>query len=225
MDWSKVKKYKWQLFVAASILKKLVVAIILLVYSKDLFSQVGRAPIFTPLKSWSVNSEGQHVVVQWELLHSDTLGAYAIYRSQDSETFQLMENVKGSTASKGIYAYTDEHPYLGYSFYKLEQADATGTVVFSDVLAISVTSVPTTDFSIRPENEPGFYTLEITSQEANLNLAILDIMGQMVYADNIVNPTGKSQVTLSLADQLAPGVYYVKLDSGKDTFIRQLEIQ
>ena len=100
-----------------------------------------------------------------------------------------------------------------------------GVFKIYDMVSVTMTSNVSTSFDIYPNPNKGTFTLNLETPFETTTVMVLNNMGQMAYFNELLNTTGKTTSELNLTGVLAPGVYFVKVDSGTDTFIKQMVIE
>lgn len=188
-------------------------------------SSAGSLPI--TLLSFSASPDKNIVKLNWVTAQEINNDYFTVERSQDAENFEEVVRVKGAGNSTMTLNYdtVDANPYLGTSYYRLKQTDFDGNFTYSPVIPVTLTSFVETDFNIYPNPNKGSFNVDINSTEGNIKLMILNSVGQLVHVDDIQNPSGKSVLRLDLGSELAAGIYFVKIDAGQSTFIKQMVIQ
>lgn len=189
--------------------------------------QSGGGSLPIDLVSFGAKPEGERVRIDWTVSMEINNDFFTIERSLDGKAWENVAVVKGAGnhSIETDYLAYDDHPEIGISYYRLKQTDFDGVFKIYDMVSVSMTSTVSTSFDIFPNPNKGSFTVRLETPFENSSLMVLNGMGQMVYFNELLNTTGKTSSVLDLADILAPGVYFVKVDSGRDTFIKQLIIE
>ena len=158
---------------------------------------------------------------------SETNNAYFILeRSFDGEDFVKVAQIQGfgagTTTETREYNYTDTESCDGVVYYRLQQVDIDGANSYSDIVALnclkskeSLTVYPNPARSVISYS---FYE----EQEGVINVQILDVYGKLVNWERNSTQRGPNNLQ-SNVENLAPGVYYLKLDRmDKSGTVRQV---
>lgn len=179
------------------------------------------------LTNFGANAKDQKVYLDWATAVEINNELFTVERSQDAVNFVEVTSVPGAGNSSVVNTYSaiDYDPFLGTSFYRLKQTDFNGDFKFSDMLSVTVMSAIKTDLNIYPNPNQGSFRVEITTPLEEVELQIMNNFGQLVHVEHIIDVTGKAVVDLNLSGELPSGIYFVKLDLGADTFIKQMMIE
>ncbi len=179
------------------------------------------------LLSFGAQPDGTRVRLDWTVSMEINNDYFTIERSQDGVEFEPVAVVEGggNHSLQKDYRTFDPQPHLGLSYYRLKQTDFDGASKTYDMVSVTMTSEAGTKFDIYPNPNKGSFTLQLDTPFDQITVSILNNMGQMVYLNELMGTTGKTKTQLSLGDILATGMYFVKVDSGRDTFIKQMVIE
>lgn len=189
--------------------------------------QNGSGSLPIDLVSFGANPDGDRVRIDWTVSMEINNDFFTIERSLDGREWETVTIVDGAGnhSIETDYMTYDEHPEMGLSYYRLKQTDFDGVFKIYDMVSVTMTSNVTTSFDIYPNPNKGTFTLQLETPFEKTTVMVLNGMGQMTYFNELLNTTGKTTSELDLTGVLAPGVYFVKVDSGTDTFIKQMIIE
>ena len=155
---------------------------------------------------------GQTILCQWATsLESNSL-YFAIERSPDASRWMEIGSVNstGNNSSTSHYAYIDQTPLPGTSYYRLRQVDQEGAFVYSPIKAIHRQQ---TDITINIYPNPVENRLYIVSSQPFSKISIFTQLGQKIYTTAYA-----PQIN---TDMLNPGVYFLQLEGReKSVFYR-----
>lgn len=179
------------------------------------------------LTTLSVTAKDQKVYIDWATAVEINNKEFTVERSEDATNFEPVTTVPGAGNSSVLNEYSaiDNDPLLGTSFYRLKQIDYDSKFKYSDILPVTVMSAIKTEFSIYPNPNKGSFKVEVTTPLEEVELQIMNSFGQLVHVEQIVDVTGKAIVDLNMGNLLPAGIYFVKMNVGKDTFIKQMMIE
>ncbi len=185
----------------------------------------GSLPI--DLVSFDAKPEGEQVRADWIVSMEINNDYFTIERSLDGLEFEPVATVKGAgshSTEKKYFTY-DEHPEMGLTYYRLRQTDFDGKSKAYDMVSVTMTSSAVTSFDIYPNPNKGVFTIQLETEFDEVNVMVFNNVGQMVFFSELLGTTGKTKTQLDLGDKLATGIYFVKIGSGKDTYIKQMVIE
>ncbi len=153
------------------------------------------------------------VALAWETLTEENFDYFEVQRSVNGAAFETIGAVKGNgfTSEPQQYAFTDPSPRIGFNYYRLNAVDYDGTSELFQVISVEVKP----DFSsvrIYPNpNNGDSFTLAIPEnlQGGIFNLAVTDVNGNVLLEQQVAEST----VQASFQSKLAPGIYFVSLET------------
>lgn len=189
----------------------------------------GSLPI--DLVSFDAEVDATRVRLDWVVSMEINNDYFTIERSLDGLEFEPIATVKGagSHSTEKQYQAFDETPEMGLSYYRLRQTDFDGMYKVYDMVSVMMTSASantaTTSFDIVPNPNKGSFTLRLDTPFDQTKVMVMSYVGQIVFVSDMVNTSGKTQTPLDLGSNVAAGIYIVKVDTGKDTYIRQMVVE
>lgn len=179
------------------------------------------------LLDFTATVEGSRVRLDWTVSMEINNDYFTIERSLDGVEFTPVGTVKGggNHSIEKKYQTYDENPELGLSYYRLKQTDFDGKWKTFDMVSVMMTSVASTSFDVFPNPNKGTFTINLDTPFDQTNVMIMNNMGQMVYYSELLNTSGKTKTQLNLGEVLATGIYFIRVDSGKDTYIKQMIVE
>lgn len=158
--------------------------------------------------------DGAIVQTAWATSSESNNAFFTVERSADARTFQPIGKVDGAGNSHTTlhYAFTDQKPLYGISYYRLKQTDFDGLFTFSDIRAVSFSESTgfSLDLTYRNEND---LNLVYTAISPYILVEIFDVLGKRVFTEVAENYNGRSVLTPTLGR----GAYVVRITSGAQT--------
>ena len=119
---------------------------------------------------------------------------------------------------------------LGIHYYVCQPHASLGMKGIIEVLAPSIVAPPTlaeTSFKLYPNPTSDFITLYYTlDRQSTVNVKLISITGAaIVTLLNEKQSAGVKQTTLSLNGKMAPGIYFLELNTTEGSLIRKLVIE
>lgn len=179
------------------------------------------------LIAFAAAPEGGTVRLDWSTAVEINNEYFTVERSDDGVNFTEVTRVEGAGNSsiQNDYMAYDKEPLKGTSYYRLKQTDYDGNFEYSDMLPVTITTFIKSDFKIVPNPNTGTFTLDITSPFEEAQIQVLNNFGQLVHMEELIGIMGNTKRELDLRDELAAGIYFVKIDMGSSTFIKQMVIE
>src|SRR5690606_30328651 len=114
---------------------------------------------------------------------------------------------------KHQYFFTDENPLEGYNYYRLKQLDFDAKYTYSDIKVINNKSQ--SSFNIYPNPASDDIQIKHAIAQEYATIAIYSLKGEKVKEVNLVKNSINSTCSI---DNLSPGIYFIQLNNGKDSF-------
>ena len=176
------------------------------------------APLPVAFLSFNAKLKNTVVELSWQTANENNNDYFAIERSGETIDWKAIDTVKGAGNSNTVlnYAYTDEKPLSGMSYYRLKQVDFDNSFSYSDIAVVNFDGIKIIDLFPNP-SVGNFNILIQSSIESSIDLTIYNAIGQMIKTQqmqitkgvNTVNAqfegaTGKYLITVKTTD----GAYY-----------------
>lgn len=158
----------------------------------------------------------ESVILSWQTTTELNNSHFEVQRSADGINWMNIDRVYGAGTSTQVQNYQsiDRDPIVGRSYYRLKQVDFDEKFEFSDVVAIDFDDEDL-DGNIFVFPNPASSYIYISKNKIQLDeLVIINVTGQVVNENTIVEKVGENQVRLKV-DKLSKGLYYLKY---KDSF-------
>lgn len=176
-----------------------------------------------PVTLLSFNGMRQGAVnkLYWSVTNEVNNAGFELQRSAEGttfETFGFIPSVSMQTAAINNYAFTDEKPFAGATYYRLKQMDRDGKFTYSNV--VSIRSEAPSEFRIvRAYPNPVVNSLNVDiSAPVNVKATMLvsDVSGKTHLQQQVTLTAGQNMIHVSSA-RLASGTYILKVidENGK----------
>lgn len=181
------------------------------------------------LKSFSgdyeYNSNTLHLT--WETISEYNSYMFVLQRSEDMETFDDVCIIKaaGTTGAVTGYNCADVKPLKGISFYRLKLISRDKSEIFSEIMNVNVIYPDNHEASyIIPNPNDGMFRLLLPSAKSNVEVKILDEMGQVVRMMSIYNTEPNFYASLDLRSMLTKGKYYIMIDADNTQHVKKMRV-
>jgi hypothetical protein len=164
------------------------------------------------------------VLVKWSVSLETEVNYYIVERSSDAKNWEALTSVAATHLTDGekSYSYTDEDPYTGISYYRLQQVDLSGAIFYSEVKEISNNAAFTAGVKVNnPFNDA--FTVRLNSLQQNSGMMeLMDINGKRIARQNISVSIGVNSFQVNNLSSLARGVYILHIINGNDNYTTKL---
>ncbi|MEP7168904.1 MAG: T9SS type A sorting domain-containing protein, partial [Bacteroidota bacterium] len=184
-------------------------------------------PLPVGLLGFTATPQGNHIAIDWSTSSETNNDYFTIEKSDDALRFEKLATVKGAGNSTERLKYnsTDEHPFMGTSYYRLKQTDFNGKFKYSQIATVTVTE--SEDYSIfpNPSNISKTYvTIRGTANE-KVTIKVYDNIGKQAYSKtSILEHSGESTIAVEPTHKLVRGIYTVMIIAGENLFNHKLVI-
>ena len=149
------------------------------------------------------------VVLTWKTASEYNNDYFEVQRSVDTETWESIGCVKGNGNSHWVstYIFTDDHPYPGFSYYKLKQMDFDHKFRYSIIASVKTdTNQIETKENITVYANPANNELrvKIDNKTKDSDMQIYNFSGQNILNSSI----SKSEQSIDLKEY-PEGMYIV----------------
>lgn len=175
----------------------------------------GLAPLPVKLTSFTARPQGRTTVLDWATASEENNSGFRIQRSRDGQRYTTIGEVngKGTTDLEQRYQFTDEQPYSGINYYRLQQIDYDGTSAFSPVVTAQLRGMGAKLTPTVEVQEAVTLTLEAPLQQQG-QVRILDATGKVI--SQAVLAPGQDQFRINTG-HLPTGVYFLHLEAEGQT--------
>lgn len=160
--------------------------------------------------------EGKDVYLYWETASELNNDYFTLEKSRNGKDFETLGTIAGNGTVNTLsnYSFTDDHPYLGMSFYRLSQTDYDGTTEVFPMISV-VFSPNSDDFIVSPNPlKNSTVQLKATGKAKNEQFVfrIVDLQGRMIEENQLVTDRyGNVDTEIQLKNNLRKGAYIFEL--------------
>jgi hypothetical protein len=173
-------------------------------------------------------SENQNVTLSWTTMMESNVDYFEIQRSGDGMNFESIDSVQSkmkisTSAYQLMYNYTDMHPLVGISYYKIKVVGKNGFTNQSPVVQIN--NNPGEGTRIYPtivQNNMIFIESDKNLREAKMEF--FDLSGKKISETNWETLSVRQTVQVSKSGILPTGTYVARLTANGQRVINQLVI-
>lgn len=158
------------------------------------------------------------VMARWTTATEVNNDYFTVERSLDLEHWEVVGTLPGAGHSTTAidYAYPDDDPYHGTSYYRLLQTDYDGTTTVSDAAVVHFGDHSPFGIVHLYHNGAGLH-LAYEAMAPRLRAEIIDVQGRVLQAI----PFANQGTTAILQPQVARGIYLLRLTDGTHSDVRR----
>jgi hypothetical protein len=196
-------------------------------------SFTGTSDIGTPLPVKLTNLRAvranTHAQLNWITASERNASQFVIERSMDRNRFEIAGSVKatGNSSISNSYQFTDvniSRVAMGKTvYYRLRIVDADGKFEYSPIVAVSFEERTKPAVNVYPNPFNTNVSIQVTADiDAKAYITVVDLYGKTVaeMAREVVK--GDNMISVDLLHNLAPGVYFVKVNTGNSEMVTKL---
>jgi Secretion system C-terminal sorting domain len=189
----------------------------------------------TPVEliSFTANANEQSVLISWQTATEDNNKGFEVQRqraelkehSKDANWEKIgFVSVNGSSTQTHSYSFTDKNVNSGKYYYCLKQVDFDGTSDYSTKVEVNVDAPAA--FALQ-QNYPNPFNPTTMIQysipaDQHVKLNVYNLLGTKVITLVVTKQkSGRYEVSFN-ASGIASGVYFYKLEAGKQTSIKKM---
>lgn len=199
----------------------------------DATSFTGTTDIATPLPvkltSLRAVKQNTNAVLSWITASERNASQFIVERSMDRNRFEVAGSVRatGNSSVSNSYQFTDNNigrVAIGKTvYYRLRIVDADGKFEYSPVVAVSFEDRTRPALNVYPNPFTANVSINVTADvDAKAIITIVDLYGKTVaeMAREVVK--GDNLIQVDTLQNLAPGVYFVKVNAGNHEMVTKL---
>lgn len=173
---------------------------------------------------FNVKADAMTAIIEWATLSEEDNDFFTVQRSKDGISWEEIATVQGSGNSNERleYSYMDRSPYIGVSFYRLSQTDFDGTTETFDIEMVQLTTIDR--LSIFPNPAKRNQEVRVATGAMPDEIINIEIIDQAGHVLQIVSTNG-DQASVQVDSSLNPGIYLVRMTSGKVVKLSRLVIR
>lgn len=169
----------------------------------------------TSVTSLFAVNDPETVTIKWTTDNEEAGEQFELQRSIDGGVnFYTINRVdgRGTGTRTETYAYTDQQPVDGMSYYRLVQRNSNGQQRFSDTRVVNRSKAPASYFTIYPNPVRGMLNVRVAVPFAEKTVAeIFDISGRKVISHAIGLEGGEETFSIDMSG-LSNGTYMLKMN-------------
>ncbi len=181
----------------------------------------GSNPLPVELVSFTAEENNGRVSLDWQTASELNNDFFEIQRSEDGDNWDVIGLVEGNGTINELvnYAFTDEKPLFGTSYYRLKQVDFDGQFEYSPIesvniildseqIQVSVFPNPTNDENIN-------IRLLSTNRRNKVKIRMVDLAGKVVVDTAVAGEKFAKDQKIVPDRALKSGIYILEVKQGE----------
>ena len=164
------------------------------------------------------------VLVNWQVSTQRNVNDFIIERSTDGISWEQLGSVPAyaNTDSAASFSITDNYPFTGISYYRVEQVDIDNTVFYTTIKAVDI--LVTADANLKMNNPfSSFVAITLHVSVSNSARAdLFDITGKLIRRQMFYATPGSNNIQLDDLANFPKGIYILHVVSGNNEFVNKL---
>ena len=168
-------------------------------------------PLPIELLNFRANTiSNQEVELNWQTVSEINNDYFTIERSKNGIDWTEVTTVNGSGNSSTLLTYNsiDREPYLGISYYRLNQTDFDGQYSYSEIRSVKIEGLGNPLIVLYPNPVENKISIEADDQELSV-VIVFNVLGQDVTNLSKQFTHNDSKLIIDLSN-LSTGMYYIK---------------
>lgn len=167
--------------------------------------------------NFSAKKDGRKAILKWTTSSEKNSAMFVIERSFDAKTFVTIGTTKaiGNSSALTNYTYNDITPALNQTnYYRLKMVDKDGSFAYSAIQIVNYLDGLTANTQLVTKVYPVPAKNQISASfgnelKGNVTFNILDVMGNEIMAEQVVNADLQNEVNINLPASLTSGIYFI----------------
>jgi hypothetical protein len=181
------------------------------------------SPLPVELLDFDARICGTNVCTGWTTASEQNNDFFSLERSPDGINFEIAGIVDGAGTSTSVlnYAYTDNTPYSGISYYRLKQTDNNGDFTYSAVRMVNPARPAELTMDVFPNPSDGSeIRMKIAGGGEEVLVVVYDASGRENYSKVVITDGTETVYAIDPSGRLAPGLYLITATS-QDKYINK----
>jgi GEVED domain/Secretion system C-terminal sorting domain len=152
--------------------------------------------------------------------------AFEIERSADAQQWTKagVINTMLTDPNTSLFSFNDAAVLSGKSYYRIKIVAKDGRFKYTDIRSIVFANIKE-KITVSPNPATDYITVQLTAEHAAaVKIGLFDHSGKLVYQKNVAVSAGSNNIRLSDINSPAPGLYYIKINIGEESFTEKLII-
>lgn len=174
-------------------------------------------PLPIVLSDIKATNDGSANIIEWQTAKEDIGDYFALQRSVDGKNFTTIYNTEAK-GNPSVYHYTDQYPYAGINYYRLQLLDVDNEFTYSKTVSALVTKGGALHLSVFPNPVTDIVKVTIAGgNRVNATITISAINGAVVLEQKVT----KDELLLDMS-KFSSGTYFIRYTDDTDSRVIKL---
>ncbi len=171
--------------------------------------------------TFTAEKQGNSSLLKWTTVQEQNSLKFVVERSIDGSNFLEIGTVQaaGNSNASRSYSLTDVLPVAGINYYRIKQVDLDGRSIYTDVKTVTFNPFKG-NITVTPNPAKDRIVITVPGNSKALQVTIVNAIGQKVQSANINGQYNQLQL-----NNLAPGLYYIKISGEEGEQTKKLLVQ
>jgi hypothetical protein len=180
--------------------------------SDDCIYSISEALLPVNLLSFSAQSKGNGILLQWQTAEETDNGYFELERSIDGSNYSVVQRIAGRNGiALQQYEWNDETVaviHIRRFLYRLKIVSVTGKAEYSHTVVVHIDKQSSLISSVQPNPVSSTLHIGLTMPaKGRLTITLLDINGRVLRKEHIMVPKGSSNYVMNDMERLPAGIY------------------
>jgi len=153
----------------------------------------------------------QVATIRWETSFEQNMARHAVERSNDGQKFLSIGFVEAQNKIENAYAYKDEAPLAGRSFYRIRSIDKDGINTFSKTVQVLNDGRAIQNVKVYPNPSNGEFNLQLSNvPAATYQMQVTNLEGRVISTQTIDLRESQRIMTIRIPNS-QKGLYLIRL--------------
>jgi subtilisin-like proprotein convertase family protein len=174
------------------------------------------------LRYYNAACEGHEINLKWSTYSETNNDYFTIEKSSDLMEYTEIAKVDGAGNSNNIlnYEYTDDEYSADVMYYRLKQTDFDGKFEYFGPIAVTCNNKNNDQINIYPNPANDFIVIS-NLPDKTIRIELTDIIGNSIISET---PVKDNFIELKPL-YISKGIYFLKIESEGQTFIRKVLVE
>lgn len=161
---------------------------------------------------------GNTVTLKWQTANPINFSNFELQKSFDGNSFYKIATLNKAQES---YTYADNisNDRGKNVYYRLKKIDKDGSFSYSAVFSLKIPAM--LNVLVYPNPAKNFIKIQLKQNTTSALITICDLLGKTISTNNYSNTNGVYTIPVN---NLAKGVYFIKIDTGSEKYLQKIVI-
>lgn len=149
--------------------------------------------------------------LEWVTASELNVAGFEVLRSTNVRNWEYLTFVSANN-EPSLYFTWDDHPYNGYTYYRLKIIDQDGTFEYSNIVSIRREKALNLTLYPNPASREVYIEFDVEAN-SNTEIMVVDFLGRVVHQESVSSDSERSAFITLNVKPLVSGTYYLSMVS------------